>query len=112
MLRARFLHLIMKHARSRNRNPADGVIGGHANHYTTSTAAFSISSERHRDKQSLMLRAMFLHLIMKHAWSGNRTADQRHATTLPRLSFSIIGFLYIIMDAKESESNVYYSLDT
>ena len=31
-----------------------------------------------RDKQSL-LRARFLHLIMKHAWSGNRTADQRHA---------------------------------
>ena len=31
-----------------------------------------------RDKQSL-LRARFLHLIMKHAWSGNRTTDQRHA---------------------------------
>ena len=34
---------------------------------------FSVSSERHRDKQSLMLRARFLHLIMTHAWSGNRT---------------------------------------
>ena len=31
-----------------------------------------------RDKQSL-LRARFLHLIMKHACSGNRTAGQRHA---------------------------------
>ena len=31
-----------------------------------------------RDQQSL-LRARFLHLIMKHAWSESRTADQRHA---------------------------------
>ena len=31
--------------------------------------AFSVSSERHRDTQYLMLRARVLHLIY-HAWSG------------------------------------------
>ena len=42
-----------------------------------------------RDKQSL-LRARFLHLIMKHAWSGNRTTTSgmpsrcaNHYTTAP-----------------------------
>ena len=39
--------------------------------------AFSVSSERHRDKQYLMLRARFLHITMKHAWSGNRTPTDR-----------------------------------
>ena len=42
-------------------------------HQIERPTAFSVSSERHRDKQSLMLRARFLHLIMSHAWAGNRT---------------------------------------
>ena len=45
--------------------------------YTPDREGTNGSSERHRDKQSLMLRARFLHLIMKHAWSGNRTPTGR-----------------------------------
>ena len=54
--------------------------------------AFSVYSERHRDKQSLMLRARFLHQIMTHVWSGIRTPVGRvtsgranHYTTAPRI---------------------------
>ena len=40
-----------------------------------------------RDKQSL-LSARFLHIIMKHAWSGNHAKADVLTTTLPHLSQS------------------------
>ena len=48
-----------------------------------------MSPPKDRDKQSLMLRARFLHLMTKHAWFGNRingrvpSGRANHYTTAP-----------------------------
>ena len=48
--------------------------------------AFGVSSERHRDTQSLMLRARFLHLLMRlvQGSTGRLTSGRaNHYTTAP-----------------------------